>query len=477
MGEKTSRLFPTTFNTSLVVETREEKLSSDGGAIILREIDQQLGITENLAKILRDPRDPNTIIHPLVELLRTRMYLIAQGWKDGDDADKMRYDPAVLTAISSKKGQKPLNSTDKNGDQQSGLASQPTFSRLLDILSDPNNIKALRKSLIQAAAAAIRARRGHRFRYCTIDVDSFPIPTYGNQEGGKYNGYYKHTCYNILVATLAETGDILDIQLREGNVASAHELDNFLLPLIDEVEANIAQVVAVRGDAGMPSEQTMSNLEKRRAGYCFRVKSNAVLERLAKPYLDKLPPQLPDSKREWYVELAYKAESWDHNRRIVMVIVEQKQMDLFEPFNHFFLVTNWTKEQICGEDLLEYYRQRGTMERWIGEFKDVLQPSLSCSSRQRKNVEYAAKRDDFACNEALLLLYGLAFNMLNTVRRLMEKATNEGWSLRRVREQVLKAAAHFTLHARRIWAWVAKPAAGLWTMLGRQIMRLHPIST
>jgi len=477
MGEKSSTLFPITFNKSLVVDTREERLSADGGAVILREIDQRLHITQYLAENLHDPRDPNTTIHPLVELLRTRLYLIAQGWKDADDADKLRNDPAIRTAVSTRKGQDPIKPENKEDNSSKPIPSQPTLSRLLEILADPNNRKVLRQSLIQAAKDSIRARRRHRFQQCTIDIDSFPIPTYGHQDGSAYNGYYQYNCYHILVATLAETGDILDIQLRQGNVSSAHELDDFLFPLIAEVEAAIAKVVSVRGDAAMPSEPILSGLEERRIGYCFRVKSNPVLERSAQPYLDNLPPYQPESQREWTAELAYQAESWSHSRRIAMVIVEQKQIDLFEPFNHFFLVTDWTEEQISGSDLLDFYRQRGTMERWIGEFQDVLQPSLSCASRPRKNGERTTQRDDFACNEALLLLYALAYNLLNIVRRLMEKATRQGWSLRRVREQVLKTAVHFTLHARRIWAWVARPAAQLWTLLGRQITRLHPVPT
>lgn len=225
----------------------------------------------------------------------------------------------------------------------------------------------------------------------------------------------------------------------------------------------------------MPSQKLLDDLERGHTRYCFRIKSNPVLERLATPYLENLPPYQPESQRQWTAELAYQADSWSHPRRIVMVIVEQKQMDLFEPFNHFFLVTNWTKEQKSGSDLLEYYRRRGTMERWIGEFKDVLQPSLSCACRPRKKVKRTTQRDDFACNEALLLLYALSYNLLNTVRRLMEKATRQGWSLRRLREQVLKAALHFTLHSRQIWAWVTRPTAELWTLLGRQIIRLHPV--
>ena len=466
MGERTSCIFPITFNQSLVVETREEKLSSDGGAILLREIDQKLQILQDLVNNLDDPRHPSKITHPLIELLRTRVYLIAQGWKDADDADKLRDDPAILTAVSSRKGTKPLKSNKESANVLQTMASQPTLSRLLEYLADPHNRKALRKFLIKAAKASLRAMGITKFTHCTIDIDSFAITIYGHQAGGNFNGYYKDTCYHILVAMLAETGDILDIQLREGNVASADQLDEFLFPLIEEVKQNLGDSVSVRGDAGMPSEPIMSELEARGKGYCFRVKSNSVLEILAKPYLDNLPPRQPNNMREWVAELKYQAVSWSHPRRIVMVVVEQEQIDLFEPHNHFFLVTDWNMEQISGAELLEFYRQRGTMERWIGEFKDVLQPSLSCASRPRNKSEQPIKRDDFACNEALLLLHALAYNLLNIVRRMMEQATDEAWSLRRVREQVLKAAVHFTLHARRIWAWVAKPAACLWNKLG-----------
>ncbi len=290
-----------------------------------------------------------------------------------------------------------------------------------------------------------------------------------------YNGYYKYTCYHPIAAMLAETGDILDIKLRPGNVHSAHGLGDFLFPLIDDVEGKIGLVASVRGDAAMPNEDDLSELERRHIGYCFRLKSNAVLKRLAEPYLDNIPEDRPDDRNEWTVELSYQAESWSKPRRIVMIIVERDQLDLFEPYNYFFLITAWTEEQMSGFDLLDFYRQRGTMERWIGEFKDVLRPSLSCSSRRRKNGNTTKDRDDLACNEALLLLYASSYNLLNIARRLMEKATGKGWSLRRFREQVLKTAMHFTLHSRRIWAWMTRSSADLWRLLGLRIAKLHPV--
>ena len=475
MGELTKSLFPVTFNKSLKVETRPEMLSSDGGVIALREIDERLKLTDRLVDKLTDPRDPNTITYLLPELIRARLYLLAQGWNDADDADSLRHDPAFVTAVSQQKGQTPLKPENVNLRMSNGLASQPTMSRLTEMLASDENRNALRKNLIGSIQRSIKATRKHRFRYFTIDIDSLPIETYGQQDGSVYNGYYKYTCYHPIAAMLAETGDILDIKLRPGNVHSAHGLGDFLFPLIDDVEGKIGLVASVRGDAAMPNEDDLSELERRHIGYCFRLKSNAVLKRLAEPYLDNIPEDRPDDRNEWTVELSYQAESWSKPRRIVMIIVERDQLDLFEPYNYFFLITAWTEEQMSGFDLLDFYRQRGTMERWIGEFKDVLRPSLSCSSRRRKNGNTTKDRDDLACNEALLLLYASAYNLLNIARRLMEKATGKGWSLRRFREQVLKTAMHFTLHSRRIWAWMTRSSADLWRLLGLRIAKLHPV--
>ncbi len=476
MGETSSSLFPTTFNKSLKVETRPEMLSSDGGVIALREIDERLKITENLIGDLVDPRDQNTTTYLLSELIRTRLYLIAQGWNDADDADNLRNDPAFVIAVSQQKGQTPLKPENVNIRMPDSLASQPTLSRLTQILSSDENREALRKNLVESARNAIQANRMHRYRYFTIDIDSMPIETFGHQDGSKYNGYYKQTCYHPIAAMLAETGDILDIKLRPGNVHSADGLTDFLFPLIDDVEGKIGLVASVRGDAAMPNDNDMSELERRGIGYTFRLKSNSILKRLAEPYLDNFYDCVPYGKSECTIELSYQAGSWSEARRVVLVIVEKKQYDLFEPFNYFFLITNWTEEQMSGTDILDFYRQRGTMERWIGEFKDVLEPALSCATRQRNTQgTESMHRDDLACNDALLLLYSSAYNLLNTARRLMEKATGEGWSLRRFREQVLKTAMHFTFHARRIWAWIAGSSSNLWQILGSRIAKLHPI--
>lgn len=475
MGETNSSLFTTTFNNSLKVEVRPDRLSSDGGVIILRELDERLGIIYNLVSQIIDPRNPSLIKYDLSELIRTRLFLIAQGWNDGDDADKLRNDPAFVLAASMDTGQTALLPANSPEEKQNGLASQPTLSRLTELLSTETNLAALRRSLIETARKSILSVRGHRFQHFTIDIDSFPIDTYGNQEGSKYNGYYHETCYHPLVAMIAETGDILDIKLRPGNVYTSDGLEDFLFPLIDKVEGMIGMIPAVRGDAGMPSEPVLHKLEEHRVGYAFRIKSNSVLKKMAAPVLDSLKKQGAKDFGEMTVELSYQAESWSQSRRIVLVIIEKGQQDLFEPYRYFFLLTNWTEEELSSFDLLEYYRQRGTMERWIGEFKNVINPALSCSGRPRPGTKKSHDRDDLSCNQSLLLLYALGYNLLNLCRNLMCQQTGKGWSIGRFREQVLKTGVRIVFHARQIHICIMESAASLWRIMERAFMKFHPI--
>ncbi len=95
MGERQPTLFPLDFNRSIRVEDRPERLTGDAGVLALRQIDHQLGLTDWLARHLIDPRNQELIAHPLVELLRAGLYLMARGRRDGDDVDAKRFDPAL----------------------------------------------------------------------------------------------------------------------------------------------------------------------------------------------------------------------------------------------------------------------------------------------------------------------------------------------------------------------------------------------
>ena len=255
MGEKTKPLFVPEFNRSIHIEARPERLTADAGALIVRETMDRLGLIAWLAERLKDPRNPELITHPLEELLRTEILLHAQGWRDQDDADHLRNDPALRLGVSNRRGIGPLEQRDgddlgKNPPVPDGLPSQPTLSRLDRALSSAENLDVLRRVLLESAARRVLAMNGgHRPRYITIDVDSFPVDVHGHQPGSEYNGHYHGRIYHPLIASSAELGDILDMHLRPGNVHTAEGSLEFVLPLIDRVETKLCQVASVRIDA------------------------------------------------------------------------------------------------------------------------------------------------------------------------------------------------------------------------------------
>jgi Transposase DDE domain group 1 len=479
-------LFGTEFNGSLRVESREERLTSEAGAVVVRETMERYGITRWLGERLHDPRNPALITHPLEEMIDTWLVLLAQGWRDRDDADVLRDDPVLRLAVSKRRGTSPLMKRPSHPDGKplsrnpavpDGLASQPTLSRLGRSLSSDRNRAVLRESLLELASRRSKAgRAGRRMRYLTVDVDSLPVEVHGHQPGSEHNGHYHARIYHPLVATAAETGDLLDVQLREGNAHTAKGALSFIVDLLGRVEEKLCQVAAVRIDAGFPDEKLLAGLEARNTPYVARVKNNPVLDRMAEPYLRRPVGRPPREPRTWLYEMTYRAESWSRERRVVLVVLERAD-ELF--LHHFWLITNWTVEQMSGDELLEHYRQRGTAEGYMGELMNVLRPALSSSPRTKSHyrdetpMKRTAPGDGFAQNEVILLFNALAYNVVHAVRTMVEAATGEGWSLQRVRERVLRVAGRVLVHGRRAVLVINKIAAALWSKLWSRLGRLR----
>src|SRR4051794_3957356 len=262
MGE-TPLPFTTSFNASLSIEARPERLTGDAGAVLVREVIERTGILEWMTARLHDPRQPHLVSYPLAELLRTMLVLFAQGWRDQDDADALRLDPALRCAVAGARGTTPLA-------EGAHLASQPTLSRLLDI-------------------------GGRQLRRLTIDIDGLPVEVHGAQPGSAWNGHYQQRMYHPIIACAAETGDLLDARLRPGNAHTAEGALDFVLDLVDRLEGSMCQVAAVRMDAGFPEERLLAGLERRGTPYVARLRNNRALDRLAGPYL-KRPPGRPPAE-------------------------------------------------------------------------------------------------------------------------------------------------------------------------------------
>ena len=290
MGEAKQPLLEPSFNRAVKVFASDDRITSDGGFILLREADHRLGLTEALAASLEDPRQQNLTRYQLVELLRERLYGLSLGYATQDDADRLAHDPAMKMAAWNRPGDQAIDER---------LASQPTQSRLIDILTlTPGNRAALRDVLADSCERHLRATGGdHAARRVTVDIDSFPIQVYGQQPGAAYNGYYKETVYHPLVASYSVAGTydsmreghrvgngFLHAILRQGQVHTAHGIGRFMQEVIRKAK-RLGQVVDFRIDAGYTDGETLDALTDEGLRFIGRLKSNAVLERMAEPHL------------------------------------------------------------------------------------------------------------------------------------------------------------------------------------------------
>jgi hypothetical protein len=486
MGERISQpAFD--FNRSVRLEVRPERVTSDAGALLLREIMHKLQIDRWLGDSLVDFRREDLVTHPWRELLRTKLILLCQGWRDNDDADFLRHDPALRLAVSDRRGdaalfprpKAPTTSSRKNPPHPEGLASQPTLSRFVDAVAAPENLPALHASLVETAGRRIRSTNGgRRVATLTVDVDSLPAAVHGHQPGSLYNGHYHERIYHPLIATAGEQGDLLGGKLRCGNVHTADGAEAFILRMLDQVEAKICVKAHLRMDAGFPSEPLLAALEERRTRYTCRIRKNAVLDRMAQPYLKRPVGRPTCEPRLWTHELQYQADGWSRPRRVVL-IVQEKPDELF--LHHFWLMTNWSARHLDGPALLEHYRRRGLAEAHMGELMNVLAPALSSSPRAKSHYRgrtpqtCAVPFDSFDSNEALLLLNMLAYNIVHAVRRALAWTTRQGWSLGRVREQVLKVGGRLLLSGRRVTMVLSGGGSRYWAELLAWLQRLHPV--
>ena len=182
------------FNRSLSLEARSDRLSGDTGALVQREILERTGIIDWLTERLHGPRHPGSIRYSLAELLRTRLLLLGQGWRDQSDADRLRRDPSLRVASRTRRGTGAL-------EEGRGLASQPTLSRLLDTLSRGENLPVLHQGVSEMACRRIeileggrrksgKKRKRRRNQTMVLDVDGLPVEVHGHQSGSQWSGYY-----------------------------------------------------------------------------------------------------------------------------------------------------------------------------------------------------------------------------------------------------------------------------------------------
>jgi hypothetical protein len=434
VGESRPTLLRFSFNRSVRLEGRTEQLSSDAGSLLLRELAEGLDPHRSLAR-LQDPRRRSQCRHSFRGRLFTYRAPLAQGYRDQDGVDRLRADPALRLAISRRRGQSPLR-----GGDASLLASQPTLSRLVRTLSSEVNRVELCDTVAALAWARLTRHGAWRYDSLTVDLDSPAMEVHGHQEGSGWNPYAQAAIYPPLVASLGKQGDLLGRKPRKGAAHPAEGGLDFVIPILEQLERDAADRVDLRIDAGLPSSAFLDALEERGTRYVARLRGNAKLNEPAAPYLKRPRGRPALEPRTWTVELRYAAGTWSRDRRVVLVI-QGKPDQLF--LDHFFLVTSWTRRP------KSHYRGR-----------------KPCSRTESV--------DPMATNEVILLLHGIAYELMHAGRCVQEEVERKGVSLRRFRETVLKTGTRILLSARRVTVVLGRAAAELWSAWLRTREKTRP---
>ncbi len=261
MGERQNQPFQLSFNASLKVDFQGSRVTSDGGLILVRELDERLGFSELIEQHLTDSRGKNTQL-PLADLLRQSVYSRLAGYEDMNDAERVSQDSTFR-----------LIGSEKIWERGAALTSR-LQSFETELLTQNENLAGLgtiNRELISKVETIESPQR------VVLDMDSTEIPVYGQQEQSAYNGHFESTCYHPLLLFNRE-GDCLAAKLRPGNVHSADGWEELLLPEIER-QQTLGKEVVFRADAAFAKPEIYEALEERGVKYAIRIPANDSLER------------------------------------------------------------------------------------------------------------------------------------------------------------------------------------------------------
>ncbi len=424
-----SVLFPGLFDKPVVAKFDQPNGSSDGGAILLAAADRRLHLTERLAACIRDRRQPGKVDHELLELMRQRIFGIACGYADCNDAARLADDPIHKMLV----GRGPID-----GDP---LASQPTLSRFENSVSRTGLFR-MAESLSDVVIETQRRRRKGKATWITIELDPTDDPTHGGQQLSFFNGHYDTWCYLPIVGFLKFDDEpeqhLFTCVLRPGNAPAKLGALGILRRLLEKIiDAFPEAEILVRLDGGFASPEILEFLEDAGLYYVVAMAENSVLTRLAEPLMKKARRK---SKRSGQTEhvygvCRYAAQSWNRRRRVV-IKAEVVQLEGREPKdNPRFVITNLADSpRAVYEDV---YCQRGDVENRIKELHHGLEIDRTSCTR-------------FLANQLRVLMTAAAFVLMQELRTHATGTACARAQVSTLRERLIKLGVWVEESVRRI---------------------------
>lgn len=432
-------------------------LTSDGGLLLLRESERQLGLLERAAKIIPDPRNQMTVLHSQLELLTSRVFGIAAGYEDGNDHDHLRHDPAFQVAADHAPAEGQYDEDDAYP-----LASPATHSRFENRIDSKCSLR-----LHELFVDVFLESYSEPPEEIILDFDATDSTVHGNQEGRHFNGFYDGYCFLPLYVFCGDQP--LVAYLRSSQVGAGHHAPAITKLLVTKIRSHWPEVkIILRGDSGYCIAKLMSWCDRNDVKYVFGLPKNSVLNREM--------TSLMDSAKECYDEQGIKQahfkwfrystqRTWKHKRRWVVGKAEYGNKGP----NHRYVVTNIPSEEGVVDDEFYWTRENGktklktkktgngcwpvecpehfyrTMYCLRGEMENRIKEQQMCLFADRTSCT------QFKANQFRLILSTMAYILMDGIRRLgLSDTENSRMRVDTIRIKLIKIAARVRVSCRRV---------------------------
>ncbi|MBI3449630.1 MAG: IS1380 family transposase [Acidobacteria bacterium] len=442
-------------------------ITSDGGGLLLREVESLTGILEQFAGCFTDHRDPTLIEHTVKELVSQRVYALALGYEDLNDHDDLRGDPLLATLVgkSDPNGEKRVRERDCG----KALAGKSTLNRLELTKAQAGPAERYKKVVVDGDAVErlfvgqfIQAHAQAPERI-VLDLDATDDPLHGKQEGRFFHGFYGNYCYLPLYIFCGEF--LLCARLRKADIDGAAGSVEELERIVGQIRQSWPEVkIVIRADSGFAREEIMAWCDGNGVGYVLGLARNARLTRA-------LGRELEEAKREHertgkaarvFKDFTYRTKkSWSRERRVV-----GKAEHVSGKANPRFVVTSLSASDVDARALYEdEYCARGEMENRIKEQQLYLFADRTSAATMR-------------ANQTRLWFSSVAYVLMQALRRVgLAGTTMARAQCETIRLKLLKIGAQVRVTVRKVWVSLASgsPYAALFAQVYKNLRAAPPL--
>jgi hypothetical protein len=409
-------------------------ISSDGGALLLRQTDKRLNLLARLAECFLDGRNQEYVEHSILEMLSQRIYGLALGYEDINDHEQLRHDPVFGILAGREELEEPLAGKSTLNRMELGTGTKDRYKKITfwkDAM-DELLVKVFLESYQKVPDEII------------LDVDTTDLPLHGKQEGRFFHGYYDNYCYLPLYMFCGE--QILCARLREANHDASYGSLQEIRRIVAQIRVAWPKVkIILRGDSGFCRNELMSWCENNQVDFVFGLARNQRLRKIIGAQMHQATQQWIETGKPARVfsEFEYKTKKtkkggWDRERRVV---AKAEQLDGKE--NPRFVVTSLTSERGEAKALYEQlYCGRGDMENRIQEQLSLFADRVSAETMR--------------ANQMRLYLSAMAYVLVSGLRRLGLQATELAKAqVSTIRTKLLKIGAQIRVTVRKVWVSMA----------------------